>query len=87
MARRFAVSIVLVSVALLGGCGGDDTVNPANPDAGPPPKVTDGATDGPKDGASDGARHGSDAAGDAPGDASSDAPHEAGTATDASNDT
>ena len=35
MARRFAAPIVLVAVALLAGCGGgDDQVNPANPDAG-----------------------------------------------------
>ncbi len=76
MTRHLAVLLLLAST-WLGGCGGDDTVNPTNPEAGPP-KSGDAAADhdaAKADAASDGAKSTTDGAseGATDHDASSDA--------------
>lgn len=65
--------LVLVAAALMSGCGGDDSVNPTNPDAGPKKTVEAGASDGSKDGPTEAAKASTDAE---PEDA---ATHEAGS--------
>jgi hypothetical protein len=65
MARCFAGLLVLVALPSFGGCGGDDTVNPTNPDASAAKAGDAGVRgDGPKDGASGGAKAVGDASHD-----------------------
>ena len=48
---RLSLSVPVLLVAFhAAACGGDDSVNPTNPDAGASAKSGDAATDGSKDG-------------------------------------
>ena len=69
--------LVLITAALMGlmgGCGGDDSVDPTNPDAGPKKTADSGASDGSKAGPTDGSK------------ASTDADHEDAVAHEAASD-
>ena len=84
---------VLVALVALGpcGCGGDDTVDPTNPDASGAARPADAASEGSKakdGGSTDAAKAGASESGteEGRGDAS-DASHEAATAAEGGSDT
>lgn len=56
MQRAFFFVFVSLAAVSVAGCGGDDSVNPTNPDASFS-KVSDAAGDGSKDAAKDGSSH------------------------------
>jgi hypothetical protein len=56
MQRAFFFVFVSLAAPSVAGCGGDDSVNPTNPDASFA-KVNDAAGDGSKDASKDGGSH------------------------------